>query len=106
MSIMDGSYVRKSLLSEMTTLGVDDWLLIINVELALFIIGILKFHHWAWVTLLAHFMLVWVTQAQPRILAVYFKHMNQGDRYDAWSALPLKRGKRPQWLQELVSRDS
>ncbi len=106
MATMKGSYVRKSLLTEMTTLGVDDWLLIINLELALFIIGILKFHQWAGVTVLAHFLLVWVTQAQPRILAVYFRYMFQRDRYDAWSALPLKRGIRPLWLLALVGRDS
>lgn len=106
MAIMTGSYVRKSLLSEMTTLGVDDWLFIINLELALFIIGLLKLHEWAAVTVFAHILLVWVTRAQPRLLAVYFRYMFQRDRYDAWSALPLKRGIRPLWLQALVGRDS
>ena len=106
MPAMNGSYVRKSLLTEMTTLGVDDWLLIINVQLALFIMGILRIYDWAWVTVLAHFLLVWVTQSQPRILAVYYRYMFQQDRYDAWSALPLKRGARPEWLQTLVGRDS
>ena len=106
MPAMNGSYVRKSLLTEMTTLAVDDWLLIINVQLALFIMGILRIYDWAGVTVLAHFLLVWVTQAQPRILAVYFRYMFQRDRYDAWSALPLKRGTRAGWLQALVGRDS
>lgn len=101
---MNGSHIKRSLLAEMTTLGVDDWLLILNVQLALLVVGILRFYSWIWVTLALHFVLVAVTRYQPRILAVYWQYMHQSPRYTDWCALPLQRGKRPQWLATMVGR--
>jgi hypothetical protein len=101
---MNGSRIKRSLLAEMTTLGVDDWLLILNVQLALLIVGVLRFYHWAWVTLALHFVLVAVTRYQPRILLVYWKYMAQRNSYCDWCALPLTRGMRPRWMQALVGR--
>jgi hypothetical protein len=99
-----GSYVKKSLLPDRTTLGVDDWLLFMNVELAIFIVGILKLYQWTAVTVLAHFALVAVTHYQPRVVEVYWKFMGQRSRYADWSALPLTQGQRPAWLEALAGR--
>lgn len=101
---MHGSYVKKSLLPDRTTLGVDDWLLFMNVELAIFIVGLLKLYQWAAVTVVAHFALVAVTHYQPRVVEVYWKFMGQRSRYTDWSALPLTKGQRPVWLEALAGR--
>lgn len=95
------SRIKKSLLTELTTLGVDDWLFVINVEIFLVIGVALRFYGWAVVTLVLHFVLMAVTELQPRVLQVYFRHVRQRARYTSWSALPLQRGKRPMWLEDV-----
>ncbi len=101
--MLQESEIRKSLLTEQTTLGVDDWLFVINVEVFLVICVGMRFYAWAFVALALHFVLILVTRLQPRILGVYWAYMRQKTTYSSfWSDLPLKRGKRPEQIELIV----
>jgi len=87
---LGSSPVKKSLLAYMTTFGVDDWLFIINLEIALFLVMLLKIRGWVLVAIGLHFVLVMVTKLRPRLLECYVKHMRQAKRY--WPGpTPLQR---------------
>lgn len=98
--MIEGSTVKKSLLTELTTLGVDDWLFVINVELFLVMAVMFKMYLWVIVTAVLHVALMVVTQVQPRVLQVYFKFARQRVRYSSWCITQPARGaKRPAaWL--------
>lgn len=90
--------MRRSLLTEMTTFGVDDWLFVINIQ-ALLILGAgLRIYSWLIVAAVLHLILMVVTQLQPRVLSVYWRYIRQRGRYTTWIHCELKRGKRPAWL--------
>lgn len=63
--MIEGSTVKKSLLTELTTLGVDDWLFVINVQLFLVMAGMFKIYLWVIVSAVMHVALMVVTQVQP-----------------------------------------
>lgn len=81
MEPLDSSVVRKSLLTYMTTLGVDDWLFIVNVEVALIFTMSLKLVYWPAIAVLLHFALMLVTKLSPQILESYAKHRAQASAY-------------------------
>lgn len=89
------SKIKKSLLAEMTTFGVDDWLFIINIEVALFLVMMLRIRVWVFVALFMHFVLMLVTKLAPRVLGCYWKHMWQSDRYFSGNSPLQKHGKTP-----------
>lgn len=100
---MQTSSVKRSLLTEMTTFGVDDWLFVVNVELFLVIGAGLRIYSWAAIALSLHFVLMLVTKFQPRVLEVYLRHIRQSSRYTNWSGRSLQRGKRPEALLAQIS---
>lgn len=101
MDALNGTPVKKGLLTELTTLGVDDWLFVANVEIAL-IMGVgLRFYMWFVLAVFLHFVLMIVTRLQPNILLVYIRYMRQSSAYaGTWSPLQ-KRCLRPMgWGRE------
>ena len=95
MEQLESSPVRKSLLTEMTTAGVDDWLFVMNVEIALVMAMILRIYSWVLIAILLHFVLMVVTKMVPNILNVYAKYLRQSGRYSARYSTAQKRGYRP-----------
>jgi len=95
---IQGSKMRRSLLTEMTTFGVDDWLFVINVQVLMILGAGLRIYSWAIVAVVLHLILMLVTQLQPRVLSVYMGYIRQRERYTTWINCELKRGKRPAWL--------
>ncbi len=87
---IESSPVRQSLLAEMTTFGVDDWLFVINIEVALIMGMALRIWQWFVLAFLLHFMLMIVTRLSPNIVMVYVKYARQAGRYTA-SWLPVQR---------------
>jgi type IV secretory pathway VirB3-like protein len=92
---LNSSEVKSSMLTYMTTWGVDDWLFVLNVSLAIFITTAMRFYTWAVVALALHFCLMLVTRISPNILECYLKHMKQADRYSPFFNVFQKRGLRP-----------
>lgn len=84
MTVLESSPVRPSLYTEMTTLGVDDWLFIINTEVAVMMVFALRLHQWVVIAVLLHFVLMMVTKLSPRLMECYFSYMRQSVRY--WPA--------------------
>jgi len=103
---MQASSVKRSLLSEMTTFGVDDWLFVLNVQLFLAFAAGLRIYSWTIVAVALHFVLMLVTKYQPRVLEVYIRHIRQSGRYTHWSSRTLQRGKRPETLLVQLSHKS
>lgn len=95
MEQLESSPVRKSLLTEMTTAGVDDWLFVMNVEIAIVMAMILRIYSWILIAILLHFVLMVVTKMVPNILNVYAKYLRQSERYSARYSTAQKRGFRP-----------
>jgi type IV secretory pathway VirB3-like protein len=95
MEELDSSEIKKSLLSQLTTLGVDDWLFVMNLCTAILVSVILRFPRFLILSLLMHFVLMVVTQLSPQLLEKYLKHMRQSDRYTPWPMATQKRGLRP-----------
>ncbi len=89
------SKVKSSMLAYMTTFGVDDWLFILNIEVALLMTMLLKIHSWLLVAVVMHFMLVLVTRMTPQLLECYAKHLRQASHYWPGSSPLQKRGLRP-----------
>ena len=97
-STIASSSVKKSLLTEMTTFGVDDWLFVINIQIFLVLAVGLRIFSWAAVAVAFHLVLMVVTKYQPRVLFVYLKYIRQSPAYKTWLGAYMKRGQRPQWL--------
>jgi type IV secretory pathway VirB3-like protein len=99
MQALQSSRVNKSLLTaDMTTFGVDDWLFVININVAIIMMVMLRIVSWGWVALAMHFVLMLVTRVSPNILLVYGKHLRQRDRYFAGYVARQSRGLRPAQL--------
>ena len=92
---LESSPVKKSLLVQMTTFGVDDWLFVINLEVTLVIVMLLKIHFWAYIAIGLHFVLMMVTGMRPRLLEIYVKYMRQASRYWPGDSPLQKRGHVP-----------
>ena len=95
MEAIESSAVNKSLLTEMTTWGVDDWLFIVNIEIMLIMAMLLRIYAWIIVAILLHFVLMIVTRMVPNILIVYAKYLRQSSKYCASHSPIQKRGFRP-----------
>jgi type IV secretory pathway TrbD component len=95
MEQLESSPVSRSLLTEMTTGGVDDWLFVMNVEIALVMAMILRIYSWVLIAVFLHFVLMVVTKMVPNILNVYAKYLRQSSRYSARYSTSQKRGFRP-----------
>jgi type IV secretory pathway TrbD component len=89
------SKVHHSLLTEMTTLGVDDWLFVVNASIAVVFVMGLKITIWAGGAIVMHFLLMIVTRVVPNVIQVYAKYLRQADRYCADYSPSQKRGFRP-----------
>ena len=79
MEQLESSPVRKSLLTEMTTAGVDDWLFVMNVEIALVMAMILRIYSWVLIAVFLHFVL-WSSPKWCRIFSMCMPSIcaNQG----------------------------
>ena len=95
MESLESSRVSHAMLTEMTTLGVDDWLFIMNIEMMLVMCMGLRIYAWVIVAFLLHFVLMVVTRQIPNLMEVYFKYWRQFDRYCATFSIAQKRGLRP-----------
>jgi type IV secretory pathway VirB3-like protein len=95
MEKLHSSHVNRSLLTEMTTAGVDDWLFVMNVEIAIVMAMILRIYSWVLIAIALHFVLMVVTKVVPNILNVYAKYLRQSVRYSARYSTLQKRGHRP-----------
>lgn len=95
MEPLESSPVRRSLLTEMTTWGVDDWLFVMNVEITLVMAMILRIYSWVLIAIALHFVLMGVTKMVPNILNVYAKYLRQSSRYCARYSTIQRRGFRP-----------
>jgi type IV secretory pathway VirB3-like protein len=95
MEALESSTVSRSLLTEMTTWGVDDWLFVMNLEIALLMAMILRIYSWVLIAVALHFVLMVVTKMVPNILIVYAKYLRQAERYCARFSTIQKRGFRP-----------
>jgi type IV secretory pathway VirB3-like protein len=93
---LESSLISKSLLTDMTTLGVDDWLFVMNVSVALIMAMVLKIYVWCLIAVFLHFVLMLVTRMVPNILVVYGKYLRQSNAYCAMYSPMQKRGLRPQ----------
>jgi hypothetical protein len=93
--VLESSMVSKSLLTDMTTFGVDDWLFVMNVSVALIMTMVLKIYIWCAIAGLLHFVLMIVTNIVPNILGVYGKYFRQSNVYSAIYLPSQKRGLRP-----------
>jgi Type IV secretory pathway, VirB3-like protein len=93
--VLDSSLVSKSLLTDMTTFGVDDWLFVMNVSVALIMAMVLKIYIWCLIAGLLHFALMVVTRLVPNILVVYGRYFRQSNQYSAVYSPLQKRGLRP-----------
>lgn len=89
------SQVNKSMFTYMTTFGVDDWLFVANLQVALFVVFAFKLREWLLVAIVLHFVLMLVTKLSPRLLECYFVHMRQANRYWPGRSPLQTRGKRP-----------
>jgi type IV secretory pathway VirB3-like protein len=87
--------VKKSLLTEMTTLGVDDWLFVINALVAVVIVMGMKIYAWVLGAIFMHFVFMIVTRVVPNVVEIYAKYLRQSDRYCADFSPSQKRGFRP-----------
>jgi type IV secretory pathway VirB3-like protein len=92
--VLHKSKIRQSLLSEMTTLGVDDWLFIANIIVAMILTIVLRIKAWFFVAVAMHFVLMLVTKLAPKILDCYYRHVQQSDRYFSGPS-PLQRKRLP-----------
>lgn len=79
----------------MTTMGVDDWLFIANLEIAVLVVMALHVYQWLVVTVVLHFVLMLVTKLSPRLLECYFVHIRQANYYWPGRSPLQTRGKRP-----------
>jgi Type IV secretory pathway, VirB3-like protein len=93
--VLESSGISKSLLTDMTTFGVDDWLFVMNVSVALIMAMVLKIYIWCAIAALLHFVLMVVTRLVPNILGVYGKYFRQSNVYSAVYSPMQKRGLRP-----------
>ena len=100
LEVLESSPVKKSLLAHMTTFGVDDWLFVINLEIALFIVMLLKVHSWMVIAIGMHFVLMMVTSMRPRLLETYVKFMRQSRMYWPGPSPLQKRGHIPPRFKE------
>lgn len=75
--------------------GVEKPFAIVNVTLAIALVGDL--HMWAWlpVALVFHGLMQRITQDDPWIRRIYVRYNQQADCYDPWIAPCQQRGKRP-----------
>lgn len=83
------------MLTYMTTFGVDDWLFVLNVCLAIFITIAMRFYGWALVAFALHFCLMIVTRVSPNILECYLKHTVQSQKYSPFANVFQTRNLRP-----------
>ena len=90
------SEVKASMLTYMTTWGVDDWLFVFNVGAAIFVTTALRFYSWALIAFALHFVLMLVTKLSPNILECYVKHTRQADRYNPFANPLQRRNLRPE----------
>ena len=90
------SEVKTSMLTYMTTFGVDDWLFVFNMSVAIFVTTALRFYSWALIAFTLHFVLMVVTKLSPNILECYVKHSRQADRYSPFGNPMQKRNMRPE----------
>jgi type IV secretory pathway VirB3-like protein len=95
LEVLNSSVVSKSLLTDMTTFGVDDWLFVINVSVAIIMAMVLKIYIWCLIAAVLHFVLMIVTRMVPNILGVYGKYFRQSNEYSAMYSPMQKRGLRP-----------
>ncbi len=95
MEPIQSSQVKSSMLAYMTTFGVDDWLFVLNLEIALLMTMILKITSWLLVAFAMHFVLMLVTRMAPQLLECYAKHLRQATHYRPGFSPLQKRGLRP-----------
>lgn len=100
LEVLESSPVKKSLLVHMSTFGVDDWLFVINLEIALFIVMLLKVHSWMLIAIALHFVLMMVSKMRPRLLETYVKFMRQARKYWPGPSPLQRRGQAPARFKE------
>ncbi len=95
MSGLPTSEIKRSMLVYHTTLGVDDWLLVINVCMTIIVVTALRIYVWLFVAVALHFALMVVSRLQPCLLEVYVRFSLQSDRYSPFATARQKRNLRP-----------
>ncbi len=78
--------------------GVEKPFAIVNITLAIAMVGDL--HLWAWlpVALLFHVFMRHITADDPWIRRIYVRYNQQADAFDPWVAPRMKRGCRPEGM--------
>ena len=93
--VFDHSYIEHSMLTNMTTAGVDDWLFVINACVSIVFVFGLKVTSFLGFALLAHGVLFYVSRVSPNILEKYIKYIGQAPRYGRNPRIKQTRGLRP-----------
>ena len=99
---LESSAVNTSLLTIQTTFGVDDWLFVLNVCVAILIGVMLRIHVWAFVAALIHLVLMGVTQLSPSLLEVYVRFARQAPRYSPFASTATKRRRLPRTIMGAI----
>lgn len=96
MQALKDSSVKKSMLTYLTTFGVDDWLFVLNVCIAVLVCVLLRFYAWAFIAIALHFVLMVVTRLSPQILLVYVRFRLQARLFTPGTSPLQRRGLRPE----------
>ena len=95
MTELDSSQVNTSLLTAQTTLGVDDWLFVLNVCVLILIGGMLRMHIWLPIAALIHLVLMGVTQISPNLLEVYVRFSGQASKHSPFATASSRKRRLP-----------
>lgn len=76
-------------------LGVEVKLLVLNLVIGFYMFAFVKILWFPALTFALHFILQWVTAAEPKMREIYIKYQFQGDCYEPWGGLPSSNNKRP-----------
>jgi type IV secretory pathway TrbD component len=87
--------LHQALVEPMLIAGVEKPFAIVNVTLAITLVGDL--HLWGWlpIAVLAHLVLRHITRDDPFTRQIYVRYNRQPDSYDPWVHVRMRRGLRP-----------
>ncbi|MDA8417211.1 MAG: VirB3 family type IV secretion system protein [Betaproteobacteria bacterium] len=75
--------------------GVEKPFAIVNITLAIALVGDLHFWGWLPVALLFHLFMRQITAEDPWVRRIYVRYNQQADAYDPWANPRQRRGRRP-----------
>lgn len=87
--------IHKSLNQPTLVMGGERELVIFNITIGMTAVFGLHFPPWLTITVVAHFLLVWIARRDPMMRKIYIRYSRQQTLYDPWPHKTLRRLPRP-----------